>query len=426
MLNIIGRKTHPQISLPLDIAEVSVVSANLNEAGDYIISVESMKPFIICQHCERKLTKFHGHGRPIELRHLSILGYRTYIHYHPNQAKCVDCDNKLTTQSVDWYETKSPHTKAYDRHLMLQLIGSTVEDVSRKEDVGYDAVEGAIKRSLEASVNWDEFDELKIIGIDEIARTKGRKDFIAIITSQQADGHVAILAVLADRKKESVREFLDSIPERLRQTMEISCTDMWEGYTNAVKEFRAEHDDVQIEVVVDRYHVAKNYRDCVDKVRKQECRRLKKILSKPQYDEVVKGMMWIVRKNNRDLTPGERERLRRLFEYSPKLKLAYTFREELTAIFELQLTKEKAKERLLKWAAKVQRSTLTCFDKFLTTLNNWLDEIANYFVERLSSGFVEGFNNKIKAIKRRCYGILRVATFFQRIYLDIEGYRRFS
>ena len=201
---------------------------------------------------------------------------------------------------------------------------------------------------------------------------------------------------------------------------------MWEGYTNAVKEFSADHADVSIEVVVDRYHVAKNYRDCVDKVRQQECRRLKKILSQPQYDEIVKGMMWLIRKNHRDLTPDERKRLRRLFEYSPKLKLAYTFREELTAIFELQLTKHKAKKRLLTWAAKVRRSTLTCFDKFLTTLNNWLNEIANYFVDRLSSGFVEGLNNKIKTIKRRCYGILRVATLFQRLYLDIEGYRRFA
>jgi transposase len=332
----------------------------------------------------------------------------------------------MTTQTLDWYETKSPHTKAYDHHLMLQLIGSTVEDVSRKEEVGYDAVEGAIKRCIEATTNWDEFDELKVIGIDEIALTKGRKNFIAIVTSQQPDGHVAILSVLPDRKKETVRQFLESITNRLRQTMETACTDMWEGYVNAVKEFAADHAEVSIDVVVDRYHVAKNYRECVDKIRKQECRRLKKILPETKYKEVVKDMMWIIRKNNRDLTADERKKLRRLFKYSPKLKLAYTFREELTAIFEMQLSKEEAKKRLLKWADKVRRTTLTCFDKFLTTLNNWLGEIVNYFVNRLSSGFVEGLNNKIKTIKRRCYGILRVATLFQRLYLDIEGYRRFA
>jgi transposase len=62
----------------------------------------------------------------------------------------------------------------------------------------------------------------------------------------------------------------------------------------------------------------------------------------------------------------------------------------------------------------------------LTTLDNWLAEIINYFVNRLSSGFVEGLNNKVKTIKRRCYGILKVTTLFQRLYLDLEGYRRFA
>jgi transposase len=309
---------------------------------------------------------------------------------------------------------------------MLQLINSTVEDVSRKEDVGYDAVEGAIERCIQATVNWDEFDELNVIGIDEVALTKGRRNFVAIVTTQQADGHAAVLAVLPDRKKKIVRQFLEAIPKRLWRTMETACTDMWDGYVNAVKGFAAAHPEVSIQVVVDRYHVAKNYRECVDKVRKRERRRLKKALSETEYEEIVKGMMWIIRKNNRNLTADERRRLRRLFEYSPKLKLAYTFREELTAIFEMPLTIEEAKKRLLKWADKVRRSGLTFFDTFLTTLMNWLDEIVNYFANRLSSGFVEGLNNKVKTIKRRCYGILRVTTLFQRLYLDLEGYRRFA
>lgn len=426
MSNKINLKTPAMISIPLDIPEVNIVRAYLNEDNDYIITVESSQSSIVCQHCGRNITKFQGQGREIKLRHLSIFAYRTYIHLSPNQAKCSHCDNKMTTQSLAWYQPKSMHTKAYDQHLMLALIGSTVEDVSRKENVGYDAIEGAIKRCLEVSVNWADFDELKVIGIDEIALTKGRKNFVAIVTTQQTEGHVAILSVLPDRKKETLKQFLESIPKRLRQTMETSCTDMWEGYTNAVKEFAAADAEVSIDVVVDRYHVAKNYRDCVDKVRKQECRRLKKTLSDTEYQAVVKDMMWTIRKNHRDLSPPEREKLRNLFSYSPKLKLAYTFREELTAIFERPLTKEKAKKRLLTWATKVQCSPLTCFDKFLITLNNWLDDIANYFINRLSSGFVEGLNNKIKTIKRRCYGILRVSTLFQRLYLDIEGYRRFA
>lgn len=425
MSNHQGLKSPNLLTFPLDIPEVEVVSVEINERGDYIVTVESICNHAICQTCGEQLTKFNGHGREIELRHLPILGHRVYIRIRPKQYECPKCKGKMTTQKLDWYESKSPHTKAYDRHLMLQLVNSTVEDVSRKEQAGYDAVEGAIARCVNDSVNWDEFTELQIIGIDEIAMRKGHGNFVAIITTQQSDGHVALLGVLADRQKETVRQFLESIPQRLYPTLERVCTDMWEGYANAVTEFAAAHPEVSLEVVIDRFHVAENYREGVDLLRKQEGRRLKKELSAEEYAK-IQGVLWPLRKNPEDLSAEEQKKLDRLFELSPDLKLAYTFREDLTAIFEMQLTKEEAKELILAWQDKVRQSALTCFDKFLTTLNNWLDKILNYFAGRFSSGFVEGLNNKIKTTKRRCYGILRNTTLFQRLYLDLEGYRRFA
>lgn len=108
------------------------------------------------------------------------------------------------------------------------------------------------------------------------------------------------------------------------------------------------------------------------------------------------------------------------------MKTTYTFCEGLTAIFEISLTKAQAKLRLRKWAAKVRRRGLTCFDAFLKTLANWLEEITNYFRDRRSSGFVKGLNNKIKTLKRWRYGIRSITPLFQRLYLDLEGYRLFA
>lgn len=425
MLNFQGRKSKDMLALPLGIPDVAVLQVGQNEHDDYVITVESTLNGTVCQHCGRQITKLHGRGRWIELRHLPILGHRVYIRLQPKQYKCLDCGNKITTQLLTWYVPKSPHTTAYDESLMLSLVNSTVEDVSQKEALGYEAVTGALQRCVANEVDWKRITDLSVIGIDEIALLKGRKNYVAIISSRQADGQVIVLAVLPDRLKETVRNFFESIPERLWPTMAKVCTDMWDGYVNAVKEFAAAHPEVTLEVITDRYHVAKNYRDCVDTVRKSECRRLKKELSEAEYEE-VKGMMWIVRKNHRDLTAEERARLRALFARAPLLKAAYTLREELTAIFELPLTKAQAQVRLRKWAAKVRHSGLKCFDSFLTTLENWFDEITNYFGDRLSSGFVEGLNNKIKTLKRRCYGIPRVTTLFQRLYLDLQGYRLFS
>jgi len=73
-----------------------------------------------------------------------------------------------------------------------------------------------------------------------------------------------------------------------------------------------------------------------------------------------------------------------------------------------------------------QHSGMHCFDAFLRTLEHWWEEITNFFIERANSGFVEGFNNKIKVLKRRCYGIFNLTHLFQRIFLDLEGYRLFA
>ena len=200
---------------------------------------------------------------------------------------------------------------------------------------------------------------------------------------------------------------------------------MWEGYINAINEFIAEHDDVTAYPVVDRFHVAQNYREDFDDLRKQELKRLKKELPTETYDQDCKGMLWTLRKNYTALNPDECQSLRRLFMHSTALHQAYTFREELTAIFNLKLSMTEADRRLRAWIRKVELSDLTNFDGFVKTLNNHWQYIINYFDQRITSGFVEGLNNKIKVITRRCYGIPKVSTLFQRIWLDLNGRDRF-
>jgi transposase len=308
----------------------------------------------------------------------------------------------------------------YEEQVLLQMVNSTVQDVAVKEKLGYEAVVGIIERHIASRVDWSQFERLDMVGLDEIALKKGHSDYVVIVSARLRNGQLKLLAVLPNREKETVKTFLAGIPTRLKRTIHTVCTDMWTAYINAAKEVLG-----QAVVVVDRYHVAKKYRDCADKLRKQELRRLKAELSEADYD-TIKGAMWPFRKNKADLKPSETELLDRLFDYSPSLKLAYDFRTELTAIFEQDLTKTKATQAIKAWRKEVEASSLTCFDPFLTTLDTYLDEITNYFLNRDTSGFVEGFNNKIKVLKRRCYGLLNLDHLFQRLFLDLEGYRLFT
>lgn len=216
-----------------------------------------------------------------------------------------------------------------------------------------------------------------------------------------------------------------TIPTRLHATIHTFCTDMWDGYLSAIADFMAAHPEVKAKVVIDRFHVAKNYRDDFDTVRKKELRRLRKELPETTYKKVVHGMHWVLRHNHDNLNDDDKVRLRLLFQYTPLLHQAYTLREELTAIFNMNLSLAEGRYRLEKWGAKVERNALTCFNKFLKTLRNHLDEIANYFDKRASSGFVEGVNNKLKTITRRSYGLQRVDSLFRRLWLDLSGYQHF-
>lgn len=129
---------------------------------------------------------------------------------------------------------------------------------------------------------------------------------------------------------------------------------------------------------------------------------LKKTLSDEKHAE-LKGAMWVFRKRWVDVSEEQRVMLLLLFSYSPVLKQVYVLREMLTGIFNRPLTKAQAVIELNAWMARVQELGLDCFDSFVGTLQKWMDEISNYFIQRQSSGFVEGLNNKIKVIKRRCY-----------------------
>lgn len=410
-----------QVTVPLDIPDVRVLKTEINAQGDLIITVESTKSGTTCHRCGRWIDTLHGHDDWVSVRHLPVFGRPTYLRYRPKRYQGPICEeHPTTTQRLEWRDVGSPHTFAYDDHLLLQLVASTVEDVSQKERVSYDAVLGVMERRISAEVDWAAYSRLEVLGLDEIALKKGHRDFVTIVTARLAPQRLVLLGVLADREKDTVVAFLRSIPQRLSQTIQTVCCDMYEGFSEAVRE-----EVPSAWIVVDRFHVTRAYHRAADELRHSELQRLKKGLPAEEYQQ-LKGSLWAFRKSPADLRPEECQVLQRLWGYAPQLKQAYDLREQLTAIFEQDLSKVAAQHKIRAWIHQVQHSGLRCFDAFLQTLEHWWEEITNYFLERASSGFVEGFNNKLKVLKRRCYGIFNLTHLFQRIFLDLEGYRLFA
>jgi transposase len=152
---------------------------------------------------------------------------------------------------------------------------------------------------------------------------------------------------------------------------------------------------------------------------------LKGVLTQEEYAR-LKGVLWALRKRREHLAPEEQALLDRLFAASPLLRRAYTLREKLTRIFDKEHSKNSGRRAIRRWMTAVRKSGLDCFDQFLTTLENRMDIITNYFISRSSIGWVEGLNNKIKVLRRRSYGIKNLGNLFRRIWLDLRGYEAFA
>ena len=235
------------------------------------------------------------------------------------------------------------------------------------------------------------------------------------------DEKVNVLGVVKGREKSDIIRFLEKIPYRLHKTIQAACCDLYEGYMNACKEAF----DNKVPVVADRFYVRKLYSKSLITLRKSELKRLKKQLTETEYAE-LKPAIALLKKHKHYFSDDEKPIVEKLFSHSPKLKLAYQFSRELSGIFDSHITPTEAKEKITRWISAVANSSLKRFNHFIQTLIKYQTQITNYFIHRNNSGFVEGFNNKVKVLKRRCYGLASATRLFQRLIVDTVGMIRFA
>ncbi len=239
--------------IPLDIPDVSIENVTTNRMGPIEITVKSTVEGTLCHRCGKMTPQFYGEDREITLRHLPILGRKTFMHLRPKRSQCLHCDgSSTTTQTLSWYTPRSSFPKAYEKQILLIMIHSTVQDTSVKEDMGYEAIMGIIDRSIAREIQWEDVPRFEVIGLDEISLKKGHRDFVAIITGRM-ETETVILGVLPDRKTATVKTLLSSIPQRVRQTIHAVCTDRYAGCVNAAKEVFGK----RVKIVIDRFPVAK-------------------------------------------------------------------------------------------------------------------------------------------------------------------------
>lgn len=218
-----------------------------------------------------------------------------------------------------------------------------------------------------------------------------------------------VLDVLESREKSRVKAYFQAgLDSGLFALVEEVTSDMWDAYVNAAKEVFGE----TVRVTIDRFHVMKNFQERLTQARREIQREL------PEAErEVLKGSRWLWLKNEESLSSEEQQTLERLCRQFPRLGQLRAQRESLRAIFEDAKVKTASlgQSRLKAWIRQARSLGLKPLDRFCQMLENWLEGIANYFVDRSSNGPTEGFNNGLRSILRRAFGMTNFQNFRARV-----------
>lgn len=222
------------------------------------------------------------------------------------------------------------------------------------------------------------------------------------------DNH-RVLEVLENREKTTVVAYLKQAKEEglLAQVTEVT-TDMWDAYVTAAYEVFGEH----VIVTIDRFHVMKNFQECLTGAR----RELQKKLSEADRAE-LKGSRWLWVTNWENLSAEQQQQLAALKKRFPELGKLADQREALRGLFNDLAIRNPAegRQRLQAWLEQAKALGLVALNKFFKTLTNWLDKIANYFHNRSSNGRTEGFNHGLRSILWRAFGMTNFENFRLRV-----------
>ncbi|MBA2727510.1 MAG: ISL3 family transposase [Parachlamydiaceae bacterium] len=235
----------------------------------------------------------------------------------------------------------------------------------------------------------------RVIGIDEIAMHKGHKDFVVVITDLT---NKKVIDVLKGRKKAALDTYIAGWSNDFKAGIQYVAIDLWGPYRSVVEAMLP-----NAKAVADRFHVMQNLNKALDNCRKQAKRESKD-------EDIWKNAKYVVLKNREDLTDEQAKILDKVLTASPELKMCHEFKESFRSIFDSN-DRESGSKELSSWVLSIVRSGVSKYYTFVKTLLNWEENILNYFEERVSSGFVEGVNNKIKLIKRKAFGFVNFENF---------------
>lgn len=365
----------------------------------------------ICPRCLEIVAGGYDH-KDRSVRHLDIWEMRTVVHFPQRRFDCPKCGQPFT-ESLEWIDPQRRQTKAFEAHIYQRVKNKTPRrQVALQEGLSESTVLEIFKKQAKQVVRRPDGGRVRKLGVDEISVRKGHKQYALVLSDLERR---KVLAVLPNRRKETFEQWLDGLTEEERKAIRVVSMDMWKAYRQAVRN-KLPH----ARIVADRFHVMKQLNHQIDLLRRALQRKAKQKGDEPLY-QALKGSRWVLLKRRRELKPEEEVKLRVILNVSEELRTIYLLREEFITICDKMRDRSQAERFLRAWTRKAVATGSRYLIRFVKTLENWWHEFLNYFIDRVTQGFVEGINRAIRGIINRAFGFRCFENFRLQVLVECGG-----
>lgn len=307
---------------------------------------------------------------------------------------CRTC-GKVKTEQLDWLADNPFYTKRFAYYVGRRCRVSPIRDVARELHLDWHTVKELEKQYMAAQLKRAGTPTPKVIGVDEISIRKGHTYRIVV---SDLERRRPIWFGGEDRSEKSLDTFYAWLGPRKSGQIRLAVMDMWKPFRNStLKEEHAPY----ASILFDKFHVMRHLGEALDAVRKSEYARLA-----GEDRAYIKGQKYTLLSNRENLTLSGRRALKKLLGANRRLNTAYLLKESFGQLWAYE-REGWARKFFENWKASLKWQRLKPYEKFAAMIERHWEGIAAYCrpENKVSLGFVEGLNNKIRVIQRRAYGL---------------------
>jgi transposase len=326
------------------------------------------------------------------VRDLSCGDTRIFLELEVRRVECRRC-GKVKRERLAFLADNPLYTKRFAYFVGRRCRQATIKDVAKELALDWQTVKVLDRQYMEAQLKRAGTPAPQVIGVDELAIRKGHS--YRIVVSDLVRRR-PIWFGGEDRSEASMSQFYDWLSQRKSSRIRLAVMDMWKPFRLATNAHAP-----QAAILFDKFHVMRHLSEALDQVRKSEYSRLQ-----GRGRRYIKGQKYTLLSRKENLTLAGKKALQTLLAANKRLNTAYVLKESFGQLWSYE-REGWARRFFENWRSSLKWQRLKPYEKFAQMIDRHWDGIAAYCrpENKVSLGFVEGLNNKIRVIQRRAYGL---------------------